>query len=273
MNVAPALPECAFDDFVDTVLGRVASVIRGARVAKGFFFMRKPPGLRLRLLVEPGSGEAEAAISGVLQALRREGVVRRHYPSCYEPEVFQFGGAEAMAAVHALFQADTALYLRWAEARRAGRSALGAEVLSLATMNDLFLRVLGDSREETWDVWCNVATLHALGPCEGPTTVPPITIGDLARIARWTQADRALLRAAASSNRLFARRFESLHRRGKLRWAHRLVLPYIAIFHWNRFGMSETSRARMLGAMTSAFSPKHLPNHSHESRPDRLTTS
>lgn len=215
---------------------------------RGFFFMRKPPGLRLRFALGEGAAAAEGAIVDYLNGVA--GV--RWFPSCYEPEGFQFGGPEAMEVVHRHASADALAWWDW-ERRSPETRRLGSTVLSLCVLNDLFARAVGEDPDEVWDVWCHVAALHGRPP-SSDGAIPRIRIEHLSE--RASGPERRVLRSYASANRSFARAFERLHAAGKLLHARRLVLPYVALFHWNRYGFSLEDRQRMYAAMTAAWSPK-----------------
>jgi thiopeptide-type bacteriocin biosynthesis protein len=216
---------------------------------RGFFFMRKPPGLRLRFDLGDGATAAEGAIVDYLNGV--DGV--RWFPSCYEPETFQFGGPQAMEVVHRHAYADALAWWDW-EQRPPETKPLGSTVLSLCVLNDLFARVVEGDPDEVWDVWCHVASLHGSSP-SNDGAIPRIRIEHLSE--RASEPERRVLRSYARANRSFARAFERLHAGGKLLHARRLVLPYVALFHWNRYGFALDERQRMYGAMTAAWSPKH----------------
>lgn len=222
----------------------LARALERARKIDGFFFVRKPPGVRLRFALVDGA--AEGAIVEHLNAAPRV----EWFPSCYEPETFQLGGPEATEVVHRHAGVDARA---WWDLERAATKNLGASVLSLAVLNDLFRAVVEDDGDEVWDVWCHVAAAHGARPVDDGN-VPRIAIEHIA--PRASAAEQRVLRAYARANRAFARSFGRLHANGKLLYARRLVLPYVALFHWNRFGFSLEERQRMYGAMTAAWSPK-----------------
>lgn len=223
--------------------------LRRRRLLDGFFFMRKAPGLRLRFAFPDRAtraGEGE-----IVDHLNRVAAVSRWFPSCYEPETFQFGGPAAMEVVHAHASADALAWWQWE--RRASRT-IASTVLSLCVLNDLFCRVLDDDAGEVWDVWCHLAAAHGAGPADDGAALPRIGIAHVA--ARASAAEQVVLRAYQRANRSFASAFRRLHARGQLLYARRLVLPYVALFHWNRFGFALAERQRMYGAMTRAWSSK-----------------
>jgi thiopeptide-type bacteriocin biosynthesis protein len=239
----------------DSLFARIDAVVAALEATHGldgYFFMRKAPGVRFRFRARD-DGMA-AVVTAALDELGRAGAVARWFPSCYEPETFQFGGAEAMELAHAHFFVDARAWWTWEKLRRADATRLSPEVFSLAVLNDLFVRML-DGAEEVWDVWCQLARLHDALPAAEPSPVPALTIADL--VARVDGGERDLLARYADANAAYALGMRALFESGKLLWAFRLVLPFVALFHWNRYGFSTLQRRRMFAAMTAAWSTKH----------------
>jgi thiopeptide-type bacteriocin biosynthesis protein len=187
-----------------------------------------------------------------MKGLVRRKVIGKWFPSVYEPETFKFGGPQAMDAAHAHFFADSLAWWRWQQAHRGTKIAVGSRVLSVCVLNDLFSRFL-EGPEEVWDVWCRIAGLHgatAIG--DGPATAA-LRIADI--IDRVASGERAVLRKYCSCNEVLARRFRIMHSRGKLLFRYRLVLPHLALYHWNRYGLRPADRAWIFTAMMRAWSP------------------
>lgn len=222
----------------------------------GFFFTRKRPGIRLRFAACDLDSVA-AEIRRCAEALQREEAIGNWFVSCYEPETFQFGGPEAMELVHAHFFSDTFGWWEHEQLVAAGRATLGREVLSLAMINDLFLRVLDGAHEEVWDAWCHLAVLHGMRELSHETDVPAV---DMERLFERVPApEGAILRRYAAANAALARGLGELHESGKLLFRYRLILPHVALVHWNRFAFTLNQRERMYRAMTAAWSPNgHL---------------
>lgn len=232
------------------LFGELQTALRGWRSSgdvRGFFFMRKPPGLRLRFAL--GRPRARVRLIAALDALRAAGIITRWTPARYEPETQLLGGTQLLPLVHAHFDADSRACMRYL---RTEQPSLTAPVLSLALLNDLFSRVL-QADEEVWDVWCNLATLHQSQPASGPATTPAIQLADLS--PRVAPAERRLLATYARANQALARGMNRLADRGALPHGRRSILPFIALFHWNRYGITLEQRSTLYGAMTRAFDP------------------
>jgi thiopeptide-type bacteriocin biosynthesis protein len=223
---------------------------RRERHLTSFYFVRKPPDVRLRfggVAPEP-LGEALPAL---LDRLVARGAIARWVPAHYEPEVQLFGGPAMLPRVHAFFHVDS---LAWMARARLEKSAHCSEsVLSLAVLNDLFFACLEGS-EEVWDVWCNLARLHRV---DSHTAEPPCGVPRIAGLAPlMSPPERRILGRYARASRTLARALQTLAARGRLSCGRRGILPFIALFHWNRFGFSMAQRTRMLAAMTAALDPR-----------------
>lgn len=222
------------------------------------YFVRKAPDVRLRF--ELSSADAGRAVEQWLDS-RRSDSITSWTRACYEPETALLGGPDLLRHVHAYFDADTRAFMEFwkhdgaTEQRRAPnaqRSALSALALSLSVLNDLFARAL-DSREEIWDVWWNLASLHGDPPPPRTGRTTAVQISDL--LGRVTLADERILRAYRRANVALATEMLRLNARGKLLYGRRSVLPYVALFHWNRYGFTLDERARVFSAMMSAWDP------------------
>lgn len=222
------------------------------------YFVRKAPDVRLRFEL-CSSAAAEEVVHWL--GARRSDSITNWTRACYEPEVALLGGPDLLSSVHAHFDADTRAFIEvWtrshvaaqASASGAPRSALTPLALSLSVLNDLFVRAL-DSREEIWDVWWNLASLHGEPPPPQRGATTPIQIDDL--LGRVTLEDERVLRTYRKANITLASEMQRLGARGKLLYGRRSVLPYVALFHWNRYGFTPLERARVFSAMMSAWDP------------------
>jgi thiopeptide-type bacteriocin biosynthesis protein len=223
------------------------------KLLRWFFFMRKPPGLRLRFSLRGPGGDAAREVESCAERLVRLKLAGKWFASVYEPETFKFGGPEAMEAVHAHFFADSAAWWRWESLRRRAKTSISSKLLSLGVLNDLFARFV-EGPEEVWDVWCRVAALHGAPAVAGDgPAAPAIRIDDL--LEHVTPRERAVLRSYSTHNGALARRFGALLAGGKLLYRNRLVLPHVALYHWNRYGFTPEDRASIFTAMVRAWSP------------------
>lgn len=230
----------------------VVQSLKTQKLLRCFFFMRKPPGLRLRFALQAPRDDAIRAIESCLRGLARRRVIGKWFPSVYEPEIFKFGGPETMEAVHAHFFADSTAWWRWEELRFGGETSIESKLLSVCVLNDLFARFL-DGPEEVWDVWCRVAALHGASVESECQPTPAIRIEHL--IGQVTPREKQILCTYSSCNGTMARRFGAVHAKGKLLFGNRLVLPHVALYHWNRYGFTLEDRASIFTRMVRAWSP------------------
>ncbi|GAA2767623.1 hypothetical protein GCM10010103_66650 [Streptomyces paradoxus] len=216
-----------------------------------FFFVRKPPGLRLRFLLPEPSGGATQRIKNCCDSLVKRGLAERWFASVYEAETFKLGGPEAVEAVHAHFSADSRAWWRLVQLAQK-RATVDTRLLSLAVLNDLFLRFL-EYPEEIWDVWCRITYMHGARVTSESSTVAVPTIERI--LGHLGPEESAILCAYSSANTIMAARFDELHAQGKLLFAYRFILPHVALYHWNRYGFTPSDRTHMFTAMTNAWSP------------------
>ncbi len=97
------------------IYGELADAVRemlaGDRITD-FFFMHKPPGLRVRFAAGPGlESWARAEVNRLARRWQRQGLIDGIVPGVYEPEAVLFGGPSAMPHVHRLFTADSLTWL------------------------------------------------------------------------------------------------------------------------------------------------------------------
>jgi thiopeptide-type bacteriocin biosynthesis protein len=221
---------------------------RSEGLLSAFFFVRKPPDLRLRFRRGPSGLPPIACWLGVLVRGRH---VSRWIETSYEPEARLLGGPAIMSLAHRYFHEDSSGWMTWVDV--AERATVTAPVLSLAILNDLFFRVL-EGPEEVWDVWCNLASLHGSGPCDSTAALRVLTIRDLSTVA--AAPERRLLRQYARTNEMAAARMKRLLDTGELLCGRRSILPFLALFHWNRYGLLPRERASIYGGMIAALDPR-----------------
>ena len=136
---------------------------------------------------------------------------------------------------------------------RTGDTSIDSRLLSVSVLNDLFAGFT-DGPEEVWDVWCHVAVLHGDAARGSAPPAPAVLIDDL--VDRVRPAETALLRSHASANADLARDSSARSTRpGSCSTRNRLVLPHIALYHWNRYGFTPDDRASMYTRMIHAWSP------------------
>lgn len=232
-------------------------------IADEFFFVHKPPGLRVRFqTVAAGRTELDAVVRGRLKGWHSGGLVTGWHPAVYEPESHLFGGPVSMRSVHRIFTADS---LAWLGFHAAAQPVGPAWAMSLLMVRAL-LDALGVVGWEDLNVWERLRT-HA-----GRRLTPD------ARASTGPVAD-AIRRSWAAPKRLWsllnysARTLVSDYRRVVTdecqRWltdyftspgayvGPREAAAFVIVFHWNRAGLPATRQAVITEAL-AAREPSQL---------------
>lgn len=221
--------------------------------ASGWWFMRKEPGLRIRLL----DADTDAA-AHLFSELVADGTIAEWTRATYEPETAAFGGDESMEIVHALFQADTSGILSYL---RHEYPPFGRREMSLLLISAM-LAGAGLDWFERGDVFFRTAAMR-------PSQVDAVKLADLTE-----QLTSLLIVPAGGGSPLFTddgpaafatdwrkafeeagRRFAAAAASGALSRGLRATLAHVLIFHWNRFGLSAATQAILANAAARACIP------------------
>lgn len=237
-------------DVVDEVFTRLLPATEPTQL----WFVRKPPGLRIRART---GGDGADVLSRIVAELRGDGVIASVRDAVYEPEARRFGGARAMACVHAFFHVDScgfiACHLRRSHAR------LAPAVLSLAMVATLFDRLLAGADSEIWDAWANLASLHGIAHRDvtAEALLPP-TLAQLQAIAAEHEA--AVMVALGHACDVLASAVDDLRRDDDFDVGVRAFAADVALFHWNRWGLTERERlATCRGALAALHPHRRMP--------------
>ncbi|MGI9148884.1 MAG: thiopeptide-type bacteriocin biosynthesis protein [Chloroflexota bacterium] len=138
--------------------GELADLARdeiGNKRVVNFFYMHKPPGMRLRFEFEHQAFCEERqllqhSLTRLINRLRSTDVSIECRPSFYEPEQHLFGGPSSMRHVHALSTVDS---LAWLEYLAAARRSGPAWAFSLGLLRGVLdgLQVVGWEDLDMWD--------------------------------------------------------------------------------------------------------------------------
>lgn len=216
-----------------------------------WWFVRKHPCWRLR--VASGSNGAAAPMAQpiveALNATVSARVVKRWWPSLYEPETTAFGGAEGMDISHALFHTDSAGALDYLHRMRTADSmSLDAKAVSLIVVS-LFLRAAGQEWSEQGDVWARVEVKRPL-----PDDIHPERVTAMSGPLRKLLMINAVFALAAggplapytkwiTGMQRGAQTLAQAGREGRLNLGTRAILARHILFHWNRMGFSTDQQA------------------------------
>lgn len=241
------------------------------RTLRRFFFMRKPPGLRLRFQAG-GSKSSVAAlerrIAAMLARAERARLIRHHDRDVYEAETYQFGGEVGLDLCHEQFDYDSIAAIELL--RLGARDRLTAEpaALSILLLVDLIRKVVPDEWEH-WDVWCNMRLTRRLPAASREERRAQARLLEANRevLERFVFRSHAAIRDLGAAERRiveryfvrssrFAKRLNDAARRAQLLYGVRKILPFVIIFHWNRFGLDQRLQSLLSFAMTRLLDPK-----------------
>lgn len=236
------------------VFDRLTPLLLDSEETSTAWFVRKPPGIRLRVVelqVEP--------IAAALQDLADDGALAGLSRAVYEPETRRFGGTEAMTAVHDFFAVDTRAFLATRRLGQHGGVSVSPEVFSLTTVGELFRVGLVGAGGEIWDAWCNLAEMHGHPWRERAAEPLPLpTFAQLQELA--TMAVAPSVAALGSGVHALARHLTRLLHSGALGVGLRGLLATVALFHWNRHGLPKGARHQLLAGALAATDPyRRLP--------------
>ncbi|MFI2205407.1 thiopeptide-type bacteriocin biosynthesis protein [Streptomyces sp. NPDC020192] len=220
-----------------------------------FFFMHKPPGLRVRFEArKPEHSLLRAVLARRLREL--DGQAAPPVFGVYEPETYLFGGPRSMRLVHELFTVDS---LAWLDHHTDdGQAALADWRLSLVLLGELLggLGVVGWEHRGVWEV-VRDDTGRRLGTgLDGDTRRAAAGILDA-----WRTGPRALLDPLPDKRRAAVEAHADAVRRGAERWrtgyfesgdatvGPRRAAAYYVIFHWNRGRLSLARQSLLTHAL------------------------
>jgi thiopeptide-type bacteriocin biosynthesis protein len=240
-----------------SAVSELANALLQDGVAENFFFMRKPPGLRLRFQAARERAALEQRLAQEVSAWQSRGLVCAHKPAVYEPEYQLFGGVQSMDHVHALFTIDSLFWSTFLGRSDGETADTDAWSRSLRLLRSVFegLAILGWEDLGVWD-----AVLEDTGRRLALDLEYTEGYRDLAALVRevWAESSQslgtvdALQRACADLARQQAARW----RTGYFECAGARIGPrqgaaYFTIFHWNRAGFSSIQQGLVAEALAT----------------------
>lgn len=230
---------------------------RAEGLLQAFWFVRKMPGLKLRLRGGARQPELETELARWLAAAERCNDLRGYRFTRYEAEEYRFGGAAGLEVAHRHFDAGARAVIEYHAALAAGQSRLAPHEWSFANTSDLLQRALHD-KAEMWDVWCRLRGLL-------PSSADAVEWPDAAKAAAgWSPLigdllafDSDLAQAAMAANDATATDLAALAEGGRLGVGLREWLAAATTFDWNRWGLPSNlpALARALDAAVALWRP------------------
>jgi thiopeptide-type bacteriocin biosynthesis protein len=220
--------------------------------APALWFVRKKPGIRIRIRdLGPALSRGDA-LSGLMGRLAKAGLAGHWFMSEYEPETNALGGDAAADAAHQLFVDTTEAWLELDRAIASGQCKLAPSVVCMATLNELFQKTLEDDAE-VWDTWRELDRRYRSFADAGDRA-PRLSLAQVSRAGISEVAVR--MRAAVAS---YAGALSDEWRAGRLSRGGRGVLRTVAAFYWNINGISVADIGRTCRAMEQAWHPDAEP--------------
>jgi thiopeptide-type bacteriocin biosynthesis protein len=180
VNVAPPELRTAARGGLRCMLEELSARLAASGMPAELWFVRKQPGLRIRLRRADGAGACDGETAAVVQSLAHAGLVGTWFGSVYEPETNAFGGPGATEAAHRLFVGSATAWQELDLAVAAGACKLRPLVVSMAALGDLFRACLEDEAE-IWDTWVELERRYRAWPGETPDA-PRLSLADIARV-------------------------------------------------------------------------------------------
>jgi thiopeptide-type bacteriocin biosynthesis protein len=220
-----------------------------------FFFMHKPPGMRLRF--QCGAGRSEDVANTLYAEAARwnaDGLIDYVGSGIYEPESQLFGGPRSMRFVHALFTVDSLIWLDYHACRVVDSDEISpAWLVSLALLHTVFTG-LDISGWEDIGVWDRIRAKAGRGLAQDALSLPLYSEVAVEIREVWSRRDQiveslhpavqaivtqhapALLSGAAHwRSGYFSQRTASVGPRD--------AAAFYVVFTWNRAALSATEQA------------------------------
>jgi thiopeptide-type bacteriocin biosynthesis protein len=247
-------PQSAWRDVYARLADTVPELLADPLVTN-FFFMHKPPGLRVRFQVDPAYREEfGAALTVIARGWRDAGLVGEPVSGVYEPEQHLFGGHESMGYVHRLFTIDAVTWLDFHRHPRQG-PAWAFSLILLRQIAD----GLGIVGWEDLEVWHRIQR-------QGGRRLPDEFAGERVAIAAagirgvWADPDLAHSRLSDEAITLSRTRGAAM-RAAADEWLRgyfsdaaaaigpREAMAFYVIFHWNRGTIPSLTQALLTAAL------------------------
>ncbi|MEU0666601.1 thiopeptide-type bacteriocin biosynthesis protein [Streptomyces lavendulocolor] len=240
-------------------LAETAQELLGCGWANDFFFMHKPPGLRVRFHTGRPAGVAALRAELLRRFDRRDGAWTSPTDGVYEPETYLFGGPRAMPLVHALFTADS---LAWLDHHAVPAEEAPADWrVSLTLLRAVLdgLGVVGWEHRGVWEVVREETGRRLAGGLHDAGR------GRVAAGIRayWDLSCEEQLDTLPAARRSGLRDHQDAVRRAAARWrtdyfeagdatvGPRRAAAHYAVFHWNRGRFSLARQSLLTEALAA----------------------
>ncbi|MEA5568496.1 thiopeptide-type bacteriocin biosynthesis protein [Anabaena sp. UHCC 0399] len=230
---------------------RIASLVnywQSHGLLRWFFFMRKPPDVRLRFFTKVDQQQAIAEISDIMSLLQQENYINVFFFSEYQPETERFGGIEAMQWVHQHFDIDTSLWLILDYLHQNHLSVVPKDVLLPTLLHDLFKRVM-PNQISVLAAWRSLAALIPTPPETTISTVEVLSIEALYQSHSVAKKEADVLERYTIANGILAQKLVNLQDMGQLTQPLTDILAAVAMFTFHRHGFDWQRSGRLIPAI------------------------
>jgi thiopeptide-type bacteriocin biosynthesis protein len=238
------------------------------RAIRHFFFVSKPPGLRLRFCGRRLGRTVQKELMMWLEGLKGRRAIADYKFGVYDGESYQFGGEVGLELFHEFSTYDSLTILGLGLLQPRTRRRIDVGWLTLLMMSSLMRSVTTDAWE-LWDIWCNMRLAGRHLETAGKATVDSsnenrkiireLTFRPEKALRALDKADRALVRRYFALNRRLGEKLIRAERSGQLLYGLRKILPFYAVFHWNRLLLSIDMQRELVFLMETALNPKRDP--------------
>jgi thiopeptide-type bacteriocin biosynthesis protein len=253
-----AAERCAFEH-----LGPVLTRAESAGLVTSWFFVRKQ-WWRFRYLPASGTSADEATklLRDAASSMRDSGHAARWVEGVYEPETHAFGGDDATATAHDLFNADSRhIVAHLGPLRGAGPGGQVKRRELSVLLCTAMMRAAGQDRYEQGDIWAKVSGHRPIDNRAQPDRWSTFKASVQRLITVDTSPPTALRTGALEFADDWLRAFEhagktirTLSDEGRLTRGIRAVAAHHVIFHWNRIGLPSQAQANIaLAAKEAVF--------------------
>jgi thiopeptide-type bacteriocin biosynthesis protein len=224
-----------------------------------FFFMRKPPDVRLRFLTH----EPQVVLSQLTtlsNELLLQGIIHEHFLSEYEPEGDRFGGSQTLPLVHTYFDVDTTQWLCLDRLKQQSKPAIPEITLLAAVLQDLFesTQMTADAVLLTWHILRQRFDLP-LRLSSLPSDLPFVSLQTLRSSVGHEAEVESILDAYLTANREMAQQLNRLWNEGKVDGTLPDLLANVGQFTLHRHGFSWQGADQVIGLVLGSLEAGQSP--------------
>ncbi|WP_404790464.1 thiopeptide-type bacteriocin biosynthesis protein [Altericista sp. CCNU0014] len=223
-----------------------------------FFFMRKPPDVRLRFFTNQRQMVIQQ-LTDLMDELVRQNTIRLSFFSEYEPEGDRFGGLASLARVHDYFDIDTAQWLRLDRRKQPSDPAIGDAALLSAILHDLFQSTLSDP-DRVLNAWQTLGQLFGTAqPSMQSLVLPLVPLQVLQKSVGLDTALGQILDCYLSANAELSQQLKELYNTGQIHCDLPDLLANVGQFTLHRHGFDWQRAGPLIEGVVEALQSGRSP--------------